>query len=68
MRVGVIPRMITSIVDSGVSANVGQGSRSLRIDSCQDVIMNDDINKEDQQEPLEVGHGSFIEFYKNGVL
>lgn len=47
MRVGVLPRLIDSLVEreSG-SATVGQASRSLRIDSCQDVINSEDI-KED---------------------
>ena len=40
-------------------------SRDCRVDSCHDVIMEE--NK-DTEKALEVGHGSYIEFYKNGVL
>ena len=62
MRVGVLPRVISSIVESEPAA---QG-RDCRADSGPDVVTSED-NKEEQQ-ALEVGHGSFIEFYKNGVL
>jgi len=39
--------------------------REFRTDSNHDVMMED--NKDDHK-ALEVGHGSYIEFYKNGEL